>query len=392
VTNRATITADADIPRSGVPPTTRGLVPPSASPSSAPPTPAPALRDARDELLRQSDNARTLGSAFVGEVLAAAWRQLDRAPLLAAMIAAWPGDPAAGAMAMRLNAGLHALARRDAIADLSALYAGRHAEFDRAIGAGLEAGEATILEWMDHPTQTNEVARSAAFMAALMTLAHEADMPFELLEMGASAGLNLRLDRYAHDLGGVCAGDALSPVRIAPEWRGPAPVFAPVRIAAARGVDLRPMRLEDPLTRERLLSYIWADHTARADRLCHAIALNRADPPSLEAGSAAPWLAHELARPQQAGACRVVIHSMVLQYLPAAERRAALTAIMRAGARATHDRPFAWIAFEWNTERSEVRLRLTRWPGGQSAGDEGAGTSRVLALCHAYGSWIDWRG
>ena len=344
--------------------------------------------DGRSELLRQSGIARSLGSSFVSDVLAAAWRQLDRAPTLSALIANWPGDPAAAAMAMRLNAGLHALARRGAIADLSALYAGRHGNFDRAIGAGLEAGEATVLEWMDHPTQTNEVARSAAFMAALMRLARQADMPFELLEIGASAGLNLMLDRYAHDLGGVQAGTARSPVRVSPEWRGKPPIHAPVRIASVRGVDLRPMRLEDPLTRERLLSYVWADQPARAERLCHAIALNRACPPPVERGSAAPWLARELVQPQRAGACRVVLHSMVLQYLPAEERRAALTTIMHAGARATPERPFASIGFEWNAARSEVQLQLTRWPG---TGGEG-GTSCVLALCHAYGSWIDWRG
>lgn len=352
-------------------------------------------RDARGELLRQSGIARSLGSAFVSDVLAAAWRQLHRAPCLAAMVANWPGDPAAAAMAMRLNAGLHALARRNTIPDLSALYAGRHGDFDRAVGTALAAGEVTILEWMDHPTQTNEVARSAAFMAALMTLGAQAQMPFELLEIGASAGLNLMLDRYAHDLGGVQAGAAGSPVRTKPEWRGAPPVSAPVRIDSVRGVDLRPLRLEDPITRERLLSYIWADHTARAERLCHAIALNRACPPPVERGSAAPWLARELAAPQREGTCRVVLHSMVLQYLPEDERRAALTAIMQAGARATPARPFAWIGFEWNSARSEVQLRLTRWPGGgeEQGGDEqGGGTSRVLALCHAYGSWIDWRG
>jgi hypothetical protein len=289
---------------------------------------------------------------------------------------------------MRLNAGLHALARRKALPDLNALYAGHHTHFDRAIGAALEAGEATVLEWMDHPTQTNEVARSAAFMAALMTLSDHADMPFELLEIGASAGLNLMFDRYAHDLGGVSAGMAGSPVRIAPEWRGAAPVQAPVRIASVGGVDLRPLRLEDPFTRERLLSYVWADDPARAERLCHAIALNRACPPPVERESAAPWLARKLAEPQQPGTCRVVQHSMVLQYLPERERRAVLTTIMHAGALATPERPLAWIGLEWNSTRSEVQLQLTRWPG---EGGEG-GTSRVLAICHAYGSWIDWRG
>lgn len=363
----------------------------STAPTAQPgPEPAsqPETRDGRAELLRQSAIARELGSRFVGDVLAAAWRQLDRAPRLAELIAHWPGDPAAAAMAMRLNAGLHALARRGAIADLSALYSGLHANFGRAIGAGLEAGEATILEWMDHPTQTNEVGRSAAFMAALMTLARSADMPFELLEFGASAGLNLSLDRYAHDLGGVSAGTAGSPVRIAPEWRGAAVAPAPVRIDSGRGVDLRPLRLEDPFTRERLLSYIWADQPERADRLCHAIALNRANPPRIERASAAPWLAYQLSQPQRDGVCRVVMHSMVLQYLPEAERRGTLTTIMAAGARATAKRPLAWLGLEWNSDRTEVQLRLTRWPG---EGGE-AGTSRILAICHAYGSWIDWRG
>ncbi|WP_309141067.1 DUF2332 family protein [Novosphingobium sp. G106] len=361
-------------------------------PESAPQTPVETrdavTRDGRAELLRQSGIARDLGSPFVSEVLAAAWRQLDRAPRLAALVSNWPGDPAAAAMAMRLNAGLHALARRGALPDLSALYAGLHANFGRAIGAALEVGEETILEWMDHPTQTNEVGRSAAFMAALMTLADGAGMPFELLEFGASAGLNLMLDRYAHDLGGVGAGTPDSPVRVSPEWRGAAVVKAPVQIHSVRGVDLRPLRLEDPFTRERLLSYIWADHPARAERLCHAIALNLARPPQIERASAAPWLAHQLTQPQREGVCRVVMHSMVLQYLPEAERRAALTSIMAAGARATPDRPFAWIGLEWNSDRTEVQLRLTRWPG---EGGE-TGTSRVLALCHAYGSWIDWRG
>lgn len=352
---------------------------------SAPPA---DIRDGRAELLRASGIVRSLGSAFVSDVLAAAWRQLDRAPRLAALIGNWPGDPAAAAMAMRLNAGLHALARRRVSADLDALYAGRHADFDRTIGEALETGEDTILEWMDHPTQTNEVGRSAAFMAALMTLAHDAAMPFELLEFGASAGLNLRLDRYAHDLGGVSAGKLDSPVRVAPEWRGAPVVAAPVVIDRVRGVDLRPLRLEESFTRERLLSYIWADHPQRAQRLCHAITINRACPPAIDRDSAAPWLARQLAEPQREGVCRVVMHSMVLQYLPEAERRAALTTIMAAGARATPERPLAWISLEWNSDRSEVQLRLTHWTGGEDA----SGTSRVLAICHAYGSWIDWRG
>ncbi|HMO68108.1 MAG TPA: DUF2332 family protein [Novosphingobium sp.] len=345
---------------------------------------------ARDDLLRQASIARSLGSGFVAEVLAAAWRQLDYAPRLAQTVDTWPGDPAAAAMAMRLNAGLHALARRGTIAGLSALYAGAPAirdahRLDGAIAAGLSRGEDVVLEWMSHPTQTNEVARSAAFMAALMTLAAQSDMPFDLLEIGASAGLNLLLDRYAHELGGTAAGTPGSPVRIAPVWRGPPPPPAGVTIASARGVDLRPLDIAEPFTRERLLSYVWADDRPRAERLCQAITLARACPPVIDRESAAPWLRRRLAEAQPAGICRVIQHSMVLQYLPEAERRGVLAAIIQAGAQATAERPLAWIALEWNARRSEVQLRLTRWAGA-------GGESRVLATCHAYGAWIDWRG
>jgi len=32
---------------------------------------------------------------------------------------------------------------------------------------------------------------------------------------------------------------------------------------------------------------------------------------------------------------------------------------------------------------SGVQLRCTRWPDGDST---------VLAVCHAYGDWVEWRG
>lgn len=343
-------------------------------------------RDARAELLRQSGVTAALGSPFVSAILRAAHDHLPRAPRLCRLIADWPLDPAASAMAMRLNAGLHALARRRTIPVLTGLYAGMHGNFDAAIAAAFDTGEDTILSWMEHPTQTNEVGRSAAFMAALMTLSRNHAMPFELLEIGASAGLNLLLDHYAHDLGGVAAGKGDSIVRIAPTWRGPAPQPVGVTIADARGVDLRPLPLHDPVMQERLMSYVWADDAQRLARLGNAIALAQLFPPCVEQGSAAAWLERQLKQAQAAGTCRVVLHSMVLQYIPLAERRAAITAILAAGARATKNRPFAWLGLEWNAPRTEVRLQLTHWRG------DGSATNRVLATCHAYGAWIDWRG
>jgi hypothetical protein len=360
----------------------RALAAPNFSASDA----LPAARDARDDLLRQANRAHALGSAFVAEVLAAAHRQLSRAPRLDALIAGWRGDPASGAMALRLNAGLHALARAGQPAALGRLYAELDGDFDGAIAQAFDAHEPALLRWMAHPTQTNEVGRSVALHAALGTLAARHPGAFELLELGASAGLNLNLAHYAHRIGGQWRGQTGSSVRVGPDWRGAVPPDRPVAIASARGVDLDPLDLADPQTRERLLAYVWAGDTARMRRLESAIALARHHPPHVERGSAAPWLAQRLAAPQDAGTTRVVFHSMVMQYLADDERRAVISGIMQAGARATPDRPLAWIGFEWRADRSEVALQMIAWPHGTHAA-----SAQTLATCHPYGSWVDWR-
>ena len=337
---------------------------------------------ASGELRRQARVARELGSPFVAAVLEAGQRQLARAPQTAELIASWPQNPSSDALAMRFNAALHALARRGERSSLTALYRGEHEDFDGAIGAALAAEDRFVAEWMRDTPQTNEVARAAAIMAALMVACRRIGLPLELLEIGSSCGLNLNLARYAYDLGGVAAGDPGSPVRIAPDWRGPPPPCAPVEVVAARGVDLNPLDASDEATRERLLAYVWADQPERADRLEQALALARRHPPLIERADAVWWLADRLQEPQQSGRCRVLFHSMVLQYLSGGDRRRVATMIRQAGARATAERPLATIGFEWTPDRREVRLLLTCWPGGETL---------LLATCHAYGDWIDWK-
>ena len=336
----------------------------------------------RLELRRQSRVARALGSPFVAEILEAADRQLELGPRTAALIAGWPDDPAAAALGLRLNSAMHALARRGSLPALAALFRRQHDDFDTAIAVALQTEDQFIAEWMRSPTQTNEVARAAAISAALMVLRRETGMPAELLEIGSSCGLNLNLARYDYDLGGTRAGDPSSQVRITPVWRGRAPEAASIDIVSARGVDLKPLDPQDAATRERLLAYVWADQQARAHRLESALELTRRFPPFVDRADALTWLAERLAEPQIAGSCRVVFHSMVLQYLNSDARRRFVDMLQRAGARATQARPLAWISFEWTASRSEVQLTLTSWPGA---------ATRLLAVSHPYGDWIEWR-
>ncbi|MFX8801622.1 DUF2332 family protein, partial [Acinetobacter baumannii] len=80
------------------------------------------------------------------------------------------------------------------------------------------------------------VGRAALFMAALMQLDGGSALPVELLELGASAGLNLNLARYHHVLADIDCGATGAAVRIEPLWSGPRPAVHPLHIATARGV------------------------------------------------------------------------------------------------------------------------------------------------------------
>jgi hypothetical protein len=323
------------------------------------------------------------GSSFVAAVLEAVDRQLHLAPLSSRVVQDWTGDPAAAAVALRVNGALHALARRGTPRYLADLYDGEHDDFDGAVAEALSREDQFIADWIRYPTQTNEVARAAAIMSALMTLAAQRPMPFQILELGSSCGLNLNLARYAYRLGTVCAGDPASRVRIEPQWRGVDPPVAPLSIESARGVDLNPLCALDPAHRERLMAFTWADQPSRSRRLEAALQVAVAHLPDVHQGDAKLWLTQRLVERQPEGVCRAVVHTMFLQYLSDQDRQAIATMMAAAGAAATPERPLVEIGLEWTPDRREVQLRLTRWPDGEVT---------VLATCHPYGDWVTWRG
>ena len=94
----------------------------------------------------------------------------------------------------------------------------------------LDGQREEIRTWLDHPPQTNEVGRGAALAGALCHLVAQHDRPVRLVEIGTSAGLNLRADHFLITGAGVSYGPADSPVRMPEAWRGkPPPVRQPSR-------------------------------------------------------------------------------------------------------------------------------------------------------------------
>ncbi|HYP47700.1 MAG TPA: DUF2332 domain-containing protein, partial [Thermoleophilaceae bacterium] len=237
-----------------------------------------------------------------------------------------------------------------------------------------------LRELVHNPVQTNEVGRARALACGLLLLARETGMPLRLLELGSSAGLNLRWDSFGYRSGSFSFGDPNSPVGFRDFLEGDPPPAPPerVEIAGRAGCDPRPVDVNDPDGVLTLRSYVWPDQLERLHLLDAALALAVTVPVELEAAGAADWLERRLGA-SVPGACTVVFHSIVMQYVDDAERGRINRVIAAAGARASEAAPLAHLALEPGGEHAE--LRLTRWPGGHE---------RLLARCGYHGSPVRW--
>ncbi len=326
---------------------------------------------------------RLLGGPFTARVCEQLGHVLDRTSATGARALAWPGDPFADALMLRLAGGLNALVRSGGLPELAGCYP-PHEIDDERLAAALAGAlhDDRLLPWLDSAPQTNEVARSGVLMPGLMTVAAGTGLPLALFELGASAGLNLRLDSYGYTLGGRRVGPADAPVWFVPEWEGPPPPLAEVRVVARRGVDLNPVDVGDPAARGRLLAYVWPEQSERIARLEAALAAAAADLPPVDRGDAAAWVEAHVAPVE--GRCGVVFHSIAFQYFPP-ETQARIAAHMAAaGERATASAPLAWLRYELDVSASAgapPTLRLRSWPGGED---------RLLAHAHPHGASIRW--
>lgn len=334
----------------------------------------------RTAFLIQADYCAAMAAPITASVCRALAVVLDRSTQTGARALDWAGEPVADALALRLVGGLHALHRTGADPGLSRVFRGESADAS-AIADALRRHDAALLPWLDGPPQTNEAGRSAGLMTGLLHIAEHYGPKVEVLEIGSSAGLNLLIDCYAFDLGGVRAGPAGSAVLIRPEWRGPTPPAVPIEIVSTRGVDIAPIDAIDPAQAARLAAYAWVDAPARVERIERGIAMIREGGVRLEQGDAADWVEARLAEPQDAGVTRVLMHSVVWQYLGAERRERIRAAMDAAGARATADRPLGWVMMEPNRDLHRHEVRVQGWPGER--------TMELVALTHAHGAWVE---
>lgn len=215
----------------------------------------------RESFRQQAGYCRALQSPFTAQICDLLAARLTHETRLGARVLKWPGKPeaSADALALRVTAGLHALAIKNIDPAWSALYPPAAMPDSSVLAPALDEvishHDEALLKWLDLPPQTNEVGRSAALMSGLVYLAGRHGLAFSLYELGSSGGLNLVLDRYAYTLGKTQAG-VESAVHLKPAWSGPSPALAEVRVLARRGVDQAPVDIGTAFGRERLAAYV----------------------------------------------------------------------------------------------------------------------------------------
>ena len=224
-------------------------------------------------------------------------------------------------------------------------------------------------------TQTNEPARCTALMPALAQL----PQPLALLEVGASAGLTLLVDRYSYDYGGhqIAGSDPRAPtLRCAPQGPVPLPARLPQVIWRA-GLDINPLDVNNDDDVRWLGCLLWPGEGDREQRLAAAVATARRDPPPVHRGDLLDDLP-ALAAQAPAEATLVVYHTSVLSYVTMHKRRQFAAAVAGLGA--------VWLS----NEGPGVVPDLPLPPYGGSPSVLARDGRTLLAFADPHGTWLHW--
>ena len=204
------------------------------------------------------------------------------------------------AIALRLLAAVHRLVPTGEAPQLQPFYAASGGDADPTaawphVRALLEDCGHDLEPLVALGHQTNEPGCASSLAIGHLDVAARTGLPIALTEIGTSAGLNLRWDRFRYAGGGERWGDPGNPVDLTGSWVDvPAvgDVHAPV--IPRRGIDRFPV---DATTREgylALASSIWGDQAARFERLRGAVGLVRAEPAEMLTADAIEWVGDHL--------------------------------------------------------------------------------------------------
>jgi len=245
-------------------------------------------------------------------------------------------------------------------------------------GDPLEEHEEPLREWMaSYTVQTNEVQRSWVLLPLFLRAMRGAG-PVHVVELGASAGLNLVWDRYRYEYVAGSWGPAEAPFTLRGEERSfiPGELLAEtIDVRSRIGIDRAPVDVRDHDAVRYLKAFVWADQADRMALLESAIEVVSSDPPEIVRGElpdALPGVLEGLPRDGLA----LVFQTAMLGYLTQEGRDAVRDQLQAV------DRELVFVS------------------GGTPREQEGAWGMRIFRpgrerefLGHAdfHGAWLDYR-
>jgi hypothetical protein len=318
-----------------------------------------------ERLQLQSGACAGLGSPLYADLLGRTAADVSAGGPSWELLRGHEGDSFGSVLPLRLMGAVHRLVLEGELPELAARYRDRERDLAatwRTFAAALASHREQLRPLLDLPVQTNEVGRCAALLPGFLAVAAATGLPLRLLELGSSAGLNLRWDRYRYEAEEFAWGGPDAPLTISFELRGPPPGSGAAAVSERHGCDAAPVDPTSDKGSLTLLAYLWADQVQRAERTAAAIEVAREIPVAVDRSPAAVWLEAQLAEPAL-GLATVVFHSIVIQYLPDHERERVEDLLREAGERASAEAPLAHLEMEPAGELAA--LRLTTWPGGE---------------------------
>ncbi|MEX0673396.1 MAG: DUF2332 domain-containing protein [Gaiellaceae bacterium] len=294
-----------------------------------------------------------------------------RSPLYAELCRRFAGDPRVGALAdgwgdrvpLQILGGLHYLVL------------GGEASWDDVDAALEEHGDFLRRFVAEQPVQTNEVQRSWVLLPLFLHAVGSADV--HVVELGASAGLNLLWDRYRYRFRAGEWGPEDAPLVLSGEERRPLPdglLSARPSVRSRIGIDIAPVDVTSAEGARLLRAFVWAGQEERLARLDRAIEALREDPPELVRGDVAEALPGVLERLPPDGVA-LVFQTALFHMLSEVARTRVREALDTAGrelafvsAGQPRDLPRAW------------GMRIER-PGGRR---------KFVGHADYHGAWLDY--